>query len=378
MEFILEPIDTGADGTGWGAALHRPDGPGSRLEMRWPSNPRPAPAVLDGLAFALLPAVLRAGGTLRVRGALTRGALRNLTELADAWANWRPRVFHRVSVAADRVLDEPPAAGPEAAVAWSGSLRSTHTLVRHRDALVPGAFPVRAVVRIQGLRLDQDPREIEAARRAIAPEGVELVTVSTNAAAAGLVDTEIGVLPIVAAALHGVGTPGAAGLHGRSWNFAAQLKYPRPGPALPDLFSGDRLSVRADGGAASPPEMVEDVSRHPSLAEAVSDCRVRPAGSPSCGRCSGCTLLALAFLAAGRKPPPSLRRASLARAASFSFRDPVLAADAESTLAHWTGARGPARAALAARAAGSRVRIGFRDNFRWLGSAAGLLPPWPR
>ena len=383
MEFILESGGAGSGEGGWSANLRHPAGRVSRLEMEWPGDRGPAPAVLDGLTIAVLPTVMRAGGALRVRGPITRGALRNLTEFAEAWASWRPGSFRRVFITADRILDESLGVGAEAVAAWSGSLRSTHTLVRHIDSLVPGPFRIRAVVHIRGLRRDENDGEavrvFEAARLALEPESIALIGIRTNAAAAGLIDAEIGSLPIVAAALHAVGGRAAGtGVHGRGWHFAAQRRYPRPGPALPDLFSGDRFAIRADGGTASPPVMAEDVSRHPALAEIVSDCRSRPSGAPACGRCPGCTLLALAFLAARRRPPRSLRRARVTCAATFPFRDPVLAADADATLAHWGGARGLLRPALALRSAGARLGNAIRDNLRWLGSAAGLIPPWPR
>lgn len=381
-EFTLEAEETNPAGAGWGAAFHGPDGRTSHLEIQWPGDRRVAPTVLDGFAAAVLPAVLRSGGTLRVRGSLTRGALRNLTELGEAWANWRPEDFHPLSIEAERVLDDLPSGGAEAVVAWSGTLRSTHTLVRHLDGLVPGSFKVRAAVRVQGLRLGENEREatreLEGARRALAPERLEIIAVRVNTAVARLRDPEMGALPIVAAALHAVGAPSPSGLHARGWHFGAQRKYPRPGPALQDLFSGDRFSIRADGGTASPPEMVEDVSRHPALAACVSDCRaVAPAASP-CGRCGGCTLLALAFRAAGRAPSHPSLRPGILRAASLPFRDAALAADAEATLSHWRGRRGWLRGVLASRSAADRVRVVLRDNLRWLASTAGLMPPWPR
>ena len=373
MEFVLDVTD--ADGAGWRGQLRRPDGSVSTLRLQPPPG-TPRPAVHDGLVVAILPAAMRTGGTLRVRGALTRGALRNLTEYAEAWANWGPDRFHHVTLAPDAIVDgHAPASGHDAVFAWSGSLRSTHTLVRHRDGLVPGAFGVRAALRVEGLRPGDDTSE--RVRQALAPDGVPLLTVRTNAAAAGFVDPEIGALPIVAGALHLVGAGATAGFHARSWSFAAQMRYPRPGPALQDLLSGDGFTVRADGGATSPPRMAADVLRHPSLAAGLSDCHRVPRAAAPCGRCGDCTLTALAFAALGA-PPPHGRRVRRWRVAALALVDPVRAADAAATLADWPPDDSTLRAALATRTALGRVATDLRDTARWFGSAAGLRAPWPR
>jgi hypothetical protein len=342
-------------------------------------TPRPLD-VLDGLVAGLLPMAMRAGGTLRVRGPLTREAVRNLTEYAETWAHWAPRRFHRVEIVADAIVDGLRPAGDRAAiVAWSGSLRSTHTLVRHAGGLVAAAFPVRAALRVLGLHPEDamdDDAGLVAARAALAATGIPLLAVRTSAAADGLIDPEIGALPIVAAALHAAGAGHAVGLHARRWLLAAQLRYPRPEPALTDLLSGAEFTVRADGGAVAPPRMVADLAEHPSLASTISDCRRVPRHRPPCGRCAGCTLLALAFAAASHS-----RRdlhARLGRIAALPFADPTTAADAEATLAPWRGADGRDRRVLAASVALARLAVELRDTGRWLGAAAGVRAPWPR
>lgn len=382
--FVFEPGAAGANEREWQGTLYGPAGRVTELRLRLVGDSLTLPPVLDGLVGAMLPVVMRAGGVLHVRGSMTRGALRNLTEFSEAWADWRSSHFHRVTIEADRVVDGPALpASDEAILAWSGSLRSTHTLVRHLDGLVPGHFKVRAALRVLGLRGTDDDVDdavaLEGARLALAPDGVDLRAVRTNAAAARLIDPEIGVLPVVGAALHAVSARCIVSLHARSWLFAAHLRFPRPGPVLQDLYSGDRFAVRADGGVTSPPEMAEAVSRHPALAAAISDCERGPRHAPPCGRCADCTLTALAFLAAGHSPPRPQLRARLAGVAMLPFRDPVRAADAEATLAGWRRGGHPAlRGILAARAAVARAVTNVRDHGRWLGAMAGLRPPWPR
>lgn len=381
--FTLERACVAGDGAGWRGVLHRADAPQLSVQFFIAEDGPPPPDILDGLAIAFLPVVMRAGGSLHVRGPLTRGALRNLTEYSESWANWRPAAFHRVTITADEVVDLPRLPIPdEALVAWSGGLRSTYTLVRHRDRLVPGAFGVRAAVRVVGLDRDVgDAAADEADGDAVAAldaEGIGVISVRTDARRQGLVDREIGSLPIVAAALHAVSGGANTGLHARRWHFGAQLRFPRPGPALADLLSGDAFAIRADGGAASPPQMAEAVGRHPALAAVLSDCRRRPRHVPPCGSCPECTLLALAFAARGLPVPRSRLRISASSVARLPFRDPVVAADAVATLRDWRGDRGGWQTLLCARVGLDHFAVDVRDHLRWAGAVAGVLPPWPR
>jgi hypothetical protein len=162
---------------------------------------------------------------------VTRGAVRNLTEYADSWANWNPASFHRVEIEPDEVLDSAPLPpGPDAIVAWSRSLRSTDCLIRHLDGTTTNPYIVRAVLRIHGLAGDEElPLDAERAEAAaLAHLGTTRVGLTTNACADGWIDPEIGVLPIVAASLQlvGVGRGLTLGLHARPWQCRLRLLYP--------------------------------------------------------------------------------------------------------------------------------------------------------
>ena len=346
--FVLERAAVTADAAGWQGVLHRPDGRTASVRFLTGEDASPPPDSLDGLAIAFLPTVMRAGGRLHVRGPVTRGALRNLTEYAESWANWRPNTFHPVAITADTVLDMPRRqSSGDALFAWSGGLRSTHTLVRHLDRLVPGAMDVRAVLRVTGMHRDD--------------RGVAAADAGDDAARA-----------------HAVSGQCTAGLHARSWHLGAQLRFPRPGPALADLLSGDAFAVRADGGSAAAPVMAEEVGRHPALAAVLSDCRRRPHHALPCGTCPECTLMTLAFAARGRPLPRSSLRLTVPGVVGLPFGDPAVAADALATLDAWAGDRGGWQALLRTRAGLNRMAIDVRDHLRWAGAITGLLPPWPR
>ena len=192
--------------------------------------------------------------------------MRNLIDASEGWRDWNVDRYRALRISADRIIDPPVPTFPKrAAFAWSGSLRSTHTLVRHYAHSVPGAVQVARIVHVIGLQ--GDARTVSA--DAIAAEvnkraerlGATIECVVTNAREVGLLEGEMGVLPVVAAALHLTATDLKLAFHARRWPFSAQLRYPRPEPAFPDVFCGSRMLIRADGGATTPTQMVREISR---------------------------------------------------------------------------------------------------------------------
>lgn len=357
--------------------FRRATGPAVTLELQ-PLGVSPDAPVLDGVVAAVWPLLLRAGGRLRVAGSLSRSALRNFTEMGEAWANWRPRDFHVVTLAPDHVVDlAAPSTGSQAAVAWSGSLRSTHTLIRQCTGGAIRPFKVTGVVRVWGLHpaeRDVNPDSaLEPARQALADLGLTLTIVTTRAAEQSLLDPAFGDLPWVAAALHRLGALYPVGLHARPYTWASQLNYPRPEPALPDLWSGDAVNIRADGGAASSVQMLHDVAAYPALLKLVSNCRRHPRHAPACGRCSGCRWLHLARVAAGQEPVRRVR--DWVRLPQLDARG---AAEAQALHREWRGDRNSARALLAKRIALHDQVQKHMGTLRWLRAAAGVGRTWPR
>ncbi len=357
--------------------FRRATGPAVTLELQ-PSAAFPEPPVLDGWVAAVWPLMLRRGGRLRVAGSLSRNAVRNFTEIGEAWANWRPRDFHVVELAPDQVVDVPlSSTGGRAVVAWSGSLRSTHTLIRHCTGGGVRPFSVAGVVRVWGLHPAErgvDPHlALAPARQVLADLGLSLTIVQTRAAEDRLLDAAFGDLPWVAAALHRVGAVFPVGLHARRYTWASQLNFPRPEPVLPDLWSGDAMLIRADGGAACAVQMLHDVAAYPALLDLVSNCHRHPRHAPACGTCSGCRWLHLAHMVAGREPVCRVRDwVCLPRL------DARGAAEARALHREWSARGGAARTLLAQRVALHDQFQKHLGTLRWLGSAAGVNRTWPR
>jgi hypothetical protein len=379
---VVEPVTVGSDGREWSFRLRRVDGSIDALRVQFPGDPPPMPALLDGAAFAALPVAMGEGGALRVAGSLSRGALRHLIELAEGWHDWNPGRFRTVDVSADAVVDRPaPPTATAAVCAWSGSLLSTATLVRHVDQLVPGAYRVSRAVHLLGLHPHDDAVDdtrLDQLSAALADCGVSLVLARVAAGPAVPIDDGPGAMPVVAAVLHAVVPAGSIGLHSRAWLLRAQRRYPRPGPEFPDLWSGDACDIRADGGAWSPPAMAAAVARHPALLPWVSDCHRQPRWAAPCRRCDDCVLNALAFVAAGLAPPQPRWRPGVVDIARLALRTAPTVAFAEGIVDDWRDGPALLHRALATRLAATELSTAVGEQARWIGAATGLRPVWPR
>ncbi len=357
---------------GWDARLILPDRRRHGFELNWDDG-HSAPDLADGLVAAVLPRAMRHRLTaLQVHGRMTRGAVWRLTEFARVWNSWLPNTWAATEILPDEIGDNSgsnPAA--PALVAWSGGLASAHTLVRLIDGLAPGAPVVAGVIRLTGLRA-RDDRGIEQARRAVQSMGLAFHVVSTNALTNGWVDGGIGRLPIVAAALHAFCDRYSCGFHARSTPFQAHRLYPRPGPALPDLFSSSHFAVRADGGFVSMPRQLSDVWRCPFL---VDEAWQVMAARPHADR----LLMLLANRAAGLRP----RTTGPAQpgpwcALRLPMRDPAVAAESEAIFLNWRTKRRWTWVCLAARLSLHRFAVMARDHARWLLAMARLGKVYPR
>jgi hypothetical protein len=347
------------------------------------ARPLDMPEHLDGLVALVLPALLRAGGAVHVAGTLTREIVRNLTDASEGWKDWNADRYRGLRISADHIIDPPvPTFSSRAAFAWSGSLRSTHTLVRHFARRVPGAVRVARIVHVVGLQGDTGLVSAEAIaaevnRRA---EGLDTLVecVLTNLRDVISGETEMGVLHVVAAALHLTARDLRLAFHARGWPVSAQLRFPRPEPAFPDVFCGSRLLVRADGGSTTPTQMVREVREHaPFLLDAISGCTKRPRFALPCGACSGCIVTSLAFAAAD-VPYPALPLPTASDVERLQWSEPAIAAEATEIASDWSSPRTRVHRALCRRIERDRASVTRAEVRRWLASAAGVGPIWPR
>ena len=365
------------------AVLSKSGGPSINVSFEGVTKRLKAPEHLDGFVAAVLPELLRTNCTVHVAGTLTREIVRNLVDAGKGWEDWNFRRYRAFRISADRIIDPPvPTFRPRAAFAWSGSLRSTHTLMRHHAHIVPGGVHIARIVHVIGLQGDTLNIPVEAIAAEVSRHserfGATAECVETNARERSLVEAEAGVSHIVAAALHLAATDLQLAFHGRRWPLSAQLRYPRPEPVFPDMFSGSRLAIRADGGAATPTRMVREIRDHaPSLLAAISGCSERSRFTPPCGACSGCIVTSLAFAGAGAVHQALPAPTEFAIEA-LDWNDPIVAAEATEIVSDWSAPRSPVYRALRGRVKRDQRNTASLEMRRWVASATGRGPVWPR
>ena len=366
-----------------GAVLTRPGSQPINVWFESLARPLETPEHLDGFMALVLPALLREGGAVHVAGTVTREIVRNLTDASEGWENWNIGRYHALRISADHIIDPPgPTWPPQAVFAWSGSLRSTHTLIRHFARKVSAAVRVARIVHVIGLQGDAGSISAEVIAAEVSKRaerlGVPVECVLTNLRNAVSGQAEMGVLHVAAAALHLTARDLTLAFHARGWPLSAQLRYPRPEPAFPDVFCGSRLLVRADGGSTTPTQMVRDIREHaPFLLDTISGCTKRPRFTSPCGACSGCVITTLAFAAAGA-PHPALPPPTTSDLDRLQWGDPTVAAEATEIASDWSLPGTPVHRALCRRVERDRASVTRTEVRRWLASATGVGPIWPR
>jgi hypothetical protein len=254
--------------------------------------------------------------------------------------------------------------------------------VRHHARKVPGAFQVARIIHVIGVQGNTQSAQLDAIAAEVDHQagrlGATAECVVTNARAAGLVEPEMGVLPIVAAALHLSAADLKYAFHARRWPLAAQLRFPRPEPVFPDIYCGSRMQIRADGGATAPTQMVRDIREHnPALLIVISGCSERPRFTAPCGACSGCITTSLAFAGAGAAHPflPPATESDIER---LDWSDPAVAQEATEIASDWSSPHLALRRALRRRVKQDQRYTANLAVRRWIASATGRGPVWPR
>jgi hypothetical protein len=318
---------------------------------------------------------MRAGRPLHVEGTLTRTALRNLRELSEGWHDWRRDQLARIEVSAASVVeDRVEAAAPSVLMAWSRDIRSSFAVAGGERALSASRLRVEGALHVTGVG-EPLAAPIADSSGALDRIGVRLHRVDTNAHEANFIDPTIGRWPIVAAALHFVGS-GRYGVacNARPTPIRTQLVRPRPRPTLGDFYSGGRLTLREVGGTEPLNHMAAYLNNHPRLVECLAVCSAPSANGNPCRRCQACRLAHAAFVGANLVPPPGLGRGILGFA---RLRDAEGYCETELLWENWQGTA-RFRRLLGATIAAAKLSRAFAAERAARKARLGTGPVWPR
>ncbi|MCU0987331.1 MAG: hypothetical protein MUC89_20720 [Acetobacteraceae bacterium] len=281
----------------------------------------PSPPVLDSLAGAALLYLQSHGQDLAVRGPMSRLALYNLGQLAEARRCTSSALYPRAAaIRPDSIRDEvPPAREPDAAsLSFSGGLDSTFTAMRlGRGRAGPGAPRLGQLVITQGFdtRLDRPheiARMVERVRPLARDAGVPLRVVRTDAWSIGGALWPQTATPLMAASLAMFAHIFPTGIIGGGLPYGTG-RVGLGHPALFDQFSTGaafRMMTDATGWTRSQKLrwLLDYPETLPNLRVCVSGFEAGGDSSSNCGRCSKCLDLWMTYRMVGVSNPPGFDR----------------------------------------------------------------------
>ncbi len=269
------------------------------------------PPLLDGFVVGILMYAMRIGQDIRVHGAVSSQALRNIDEFQDAWQLWMPTVYTKIGIEPDGTVEDVAVQrAPDAIAAYSGGIDSTFTLLRHANAgLGAASYPLkRTVLMVHGFDVPlAQPEQLDALKRRTAPFldelGLERRVIRTNLKDLRLTKWDDTFMLQLVCCLHNYSHEFGYALVGSAKPYDA-LRFPLGStPATDRLLSGAAMQIVHDGAAFSRTHKTELIARSPTATRCINVCWEGDSRLSNCGICEKCVRTQLNFLAVGLAHP---------------------------------------------------------------------------
>lgn len=269
------------------------------------------PPLLDGFVCGILLYAMRIGQDIRVHGKMSSQAIRNLYELQNAWALWRPAIYHKVRIEPDDVVNHADViSADEAIAAFSGGVDSAFTVLRHAGAgLGLGSYPLkRTVLLVHGFDVALSrPDHLQALKDRTAPLmqelNLELRVLRTNLKELLLQKWEDSFMTQLACCLHNYSHEFRYALVASAKAYDALITPLGSTPGTDYLLSGAALSIVHDGAGFSRTDKVEEIARSPVATGVIKVCWEGQETFTNCGVCEKCVRTQLNFRAVGVTNP---------------------------------------------------------------------------
>lgn len=272
----------------------------------------PLPAVLDGFVMGVLFYAMSTEQDIRVHGAMSRSALRNLNEFQEAWHLWRPQVYQKVNIVPDHCIEQADLPmQSDAIAAFSGGVDSTFTLLRHSgDRLGDASYDLKkAVLMVHGFDVPlANSHQLDALVDRTSPLidelGFELRVIKTNLKEVRLQDWEDSCLSQLACCMHNYAHEFGFGLAGSTEPYDGLVLPWGSTPATDYLLSGDTFRIVHDGAGYTRTQKVKEIAQHATARKVVKVCWEGTETHKNCGVCEKCVRTQLNFVAVGLENPP--------------------------------------------------------------------------
>ncbi len=298
----------------------------------------PPPSALDGFVFAVLFYAMRLGQDIRVHGAMSLDALRQIDLFQEAWLLWRPELYKRIRILPDDLTDPGFGNRNQALAAFSGGVDSIFTVLRHAtDGFGISRYPLnKTVLMVHGFDIAlRRPEQLDALQRRTAPLldklGLEVRTIRTNLKELGLQMWEDSFMAQLVCCLQNYSHEFGYALVGSSEPYNALVLPWGSNPATDYLLSGSGMTIVHDGAGYSRTDKVETIATDPIATAAVKVCWEGTDTYTNCGECEKCVRTLMNFLAVGVRNPACFDRPlNLRQIRGIILRNDGTAADARS------------------------------------------------
>lgn len=267
--------------------------------------------LLDGHVFIILLYAASRGKALRVHGAVSRYAMRNIEELQLAWQRWKPALYKKIEIIPDRILDAQRKFDDEKAIsAFSGGVDAMFTALRHAKSLPRNvSYPLKSTLMVHGFDIDVYNKDgFEQLAKRVKPLlddlNLELRVIRTNSRELKLQDWQDSFALELAGCLHMCSDEFQFGLIGSSEPYDALVLPWGSNPVTDNLISGNLFSIIHDGAGFSRTDKVAEIRRFPLACQTLKVCWAGMDQSGNCGKCEKCVRTQMNFLAAGAVSMP--------------------------------------------------------------------------
>jgi hypothetical protein len=249
-------------------------------------------------------------------------ALRNLSELQDAWTLWRKGYYAKIDIIPDEIVrDDEIVRKSEAIAAYSGGVDSTFTLLRHATGKLGAAsYPLKhSVMMVHGFDVPlKAERQFDSLQQRVRPLldalGIQAKTIRTNLKELGLQSWEDSFIAQLACCLHNYAHGYGYALLGGAKSYDELILPWGSSPVTDHLMSGSSLTIIHDGAGYSRTDKVEEISLSALAMSVIKVCWQGQQTDRNCGICEKCVRTQLNFLAVGVahascfETPPDIRR----------------------------------------------------------------------
>lgn len=271
--------------------------------------------LLDGHVLAILLFAASNVGTLRVHGAMSRKALRNMHEMLLAWSRWKPERYRQIEIVSDRIVDvRRPVTEERAIAAFSGGVDASFTALRHAVSLQSASdstrYPLQSLLMVHGFDVDvynfDDFNRLTARVRPLVDAlQLDFRAVRTNSRDLRLQDWDDSSALELAACMHMQADDFQYGLIGSTKSYDTLVLPWGSNPVTDHLMSGGGFEIVRDGAGFTRTDKVAGIMRYPLACRTLKVCWAGPDQAENCGRCRKFVRTQLNFLAAGASTPPA-------------------------------------------------------------------------